>query len=88
MTFEEMKKQADEFMKTDDCRFEDPYKHDYLYEEINYFEKIREYLNMISNISNKLASDITETDLAKLDAYSCGIWALVDSIESEMKEGM
>ena len=55
-------------------------------EQINYFEKIREYLDKITGISNKLASDITEMDLAKLDAYSCGIWALTDSIESEMKE--
>lgn len=55
-------------------------------EPINYFETIRRYLNNITDISNKLASDITEMDLAKLDAYSCGIWALIDSIESEMKE--
>lgn len=55
-------------------------------EPINYFEKIREYLNKITEISNKLATDITEMDLAKLDAYSCGIWALTDDIESEMKE--
>ena len=55
-------------------------------EQINYFETIRRYLNNITDISNKLASDITEMDLAKLDAYSCGIWALIDSIESEMKE--
>lgn len=55
-------------------------------EQINYFEKIREYLDKITDISNKLATDITEMDLAKLDAYSCGIWALVDSIESELKE--
>lgn len=55
-------------------------------EQINYFEKIREYLDKITGISNKLASDITEMDLAKLDAYSCAIWALTDSIESEMKE--
>lgn len=55
-------------------------------EQINYFEKIREYLDKITSISNKLATDITEMDLAKLDGYTCGIWALVDSIESEMKE--
>lgn len=55
-------------------------------EPINYFEKIREYLDKITSISNKLASDITEMDLAKLDDYACGIWALTDSIESEMKE--
>lgn len=52
-------------------------------EPINYFEKIREYLNSITAISNKLASDITEKDLAKLDAYSCCIWELIDMIESE-----
>lgn len=55
-------------------------------EQINYFETIRRYLNNITDISNKLASDITEMDLARLDAYSCGIWALIDCIESEMKE--
>lgn len=32
MTFDEMKKRVDEFMETEDFRFEDPYKHDYLYE--------------------------------------------------------
>ncbi len=53
-------------------------------EPINYFEKIREYLDKITGISNKLATDITEMDLAQLDAYSCGIWALTDAIESEM----
>lgn len=52
-------------------------------EQINYFEKIREYLDKITGIGNKLASDITEMDLAKLDAYACGIWALIDMIESE-----
>ena len=52
-------------------------------EQINHFEKIREYLDKITGISNKLASDITEMDLAKLYAYSCGIWALLDMIESK-----
>lgn len=55
-------------------------------EKINYFDIIREYLNKITGISNKLATDITEKDLAKLDAYSCGIWAILDYIESDSKE--
>ena len=55
-------------------------------EQINKFEKIREYLDKISHLTNKLASDITELDLAYLDGYACGIWALLDDIESEMKE--
>ena len=55
-------------------------------EPINYFDKIREYLDKITDISNKLANDITEMDLAQLDAYLCGIWALTDMIESESEE--
>ena len=55
-------------------------------EQINHFEKIREYLDKITGISTKLVFDITEMDLAKLYAYSCSIWALLDMIESEMKE--
>ena len=55
-------------------------------EQINYFKEIRGYLDKITSISNKLASNITEIDLAKLDVYACHIWGLTDALESEMKE--
>ena len=49
------------------------------------FSDIRSAFLMLDQdkIDLGIKSDITEMDLAKVDAYSCGIWALLDMIESK-----
>lgn len=54
--------------------------------QIDIFEKIRVRLDEITAISNKLASDITENDLAHLYTHSFFIYKLLDYIESKMKK--